>query len=593
MSDDTPDANVDNVEPSMEDILASIRRIIADEDVAEVAEVGSVESGHTAPTAESYSIIEAKSQEETPANAAELSAKDDTALEPVTEAFDDDVLPDMDLLMADLEDDVVMSDLDMSELDVPDSSDFSSKLTGLGAAAAASLGALASAGTATAETLTSSRKNPKPEPMAARGPAIEDTASDNSLELLLDDDDMLSEPEAALNDILQIPDSDDTDSAEDDVEALLSDLLGETVHDDGPEDDRVIDPAADMIDDYEMASEEGLSDELLADLLGEETLDEAELLEDSFEAPDMPAQTQSSNDLDLVKSLMADLTADPYDASQDAAADNVSETDVMDDILALSIEDETSLQSEQTAPVESVVQTIDTDDEVSESDAFIIGMSDDLTADAAPASEPESLSLADIAKSAEADAEKIESQSRFAMTGFAAGAGIMVATSKAAQANDSEADALEATAEVDVNQPAEDAAEITAEHDAVVEADAAVEAETVLGPGESLDINTEPTTAEDIPSTPIPTQETAEMPKAAAKKETIIDEVTEEAAAGAFASLNQVVEEKAIMADRGDRIGDLVQEALRPMLKEWLDKNLKGIVERAVTKEVKRISTGK
>ena len=47
------------------------------------------------------------------------------------------------------------------------------------------------------------------------------------------------------------------------------------------------------------------------------------------------------------------------------------------------------------------------------------------------------------------------------------------------------------------------------------------------------------------------------------------------------------------MADRGDRIGDLVQEALRPMLKEWLDKNLKGIVERAVTKEVKRISTGK
>jgi len=90
MSDDTPDANVDNVEPSMEDILASIRRIIADEDV---------ESGHTAPTAESYWIIEAKSQEETPANAAELSAKDDTALEPVTEAFDDDVLPDMDLLI--------------------------------------------------------------------------------------------------------------------------------------------------------------------------------------------------------------------------------------------------------------------------------------------------------------------------------------------------------------------------------------------------------------------------------------------------------------------------------------------------------------
>ena len=83
------------------------------------------------------------------------------------------------------------------------------------------------------------------------------------------------------------------------------------------------------------------------------------------------------------------------------------------------------------------------------------------------------------------------------------------------------------------------------------------------------------------------------MPKAAAKQDTIIDEITEEATASAFASLNQLVENQAVVADRGDRIGDLVTEALRPMLKEWLDKNLKGIVERAVTKEVKRISTGK
>jgi cell pole-organizing protein PopZ len=82
------------------------------------------------------------------------------------------------------------------------------------------------------------------------------------------------------------------------------------------------------------------------------------------------------------------------------------------------------------------------------------------------------------------------------------------------------------------------------------------------------------------------------MPKASAK-DTIVDNATEDATASAFASLNKVIDEKATMADRGDRIGDLVQEALRPMLKEWLDKNLKGIVERAVTKEVKRISSGK
>ena len=83
------------------------------------------------------------------------------------------------------------------------------------------------------------------------------------------------------------------------------------------------------------------------------------------------------------------------------------------------------------------------------------------------------------------------------------------------------------------------------------------------------------------------------MPVQAVKTDAILDDVTETATAGAFAELNQVVEDKAIFSERGPRIGDLVQDALRPMLKEWLDSNLKGIVERAVTKEVKRISSGK
>ena len=84
------------------------------------------------------------------------------------------------------------------------------------------------------------------------------------------------------------------------------------------------------------------------------------------------------------------------------------------------------------------------------------------------------------------------------------------------------------------------------------------------------------------------------MPRAAAKKkDAIMDEVEGAATTSVFAQLNQVVEEKAVSAERGDRVGDLVMELLEPMLKEWLDKNLKGIVERAVTKEVKRISSGK
>jgi len=82
------------------------------------------------------------------------------------------------------------------------------------------------------------------------------------------------------------------------------------------------------------------------------------------------------------------------------------------------------------------------------------------------------------------------------------------------------------------------------------------------------------------------------MARNAPLEEIVADEVEEETGS-AFAELNRLVEEKQEFQDRGPRIGDLVQEALKPMLKEWLDENLKTIVERAVQKEVKRIATGK
>lgn len=43
----------------------------------------------------------------------------------------------------------------------------------------------------------------------------------------------------------------------------------------------------------------------------------------------------------------------------------------------------------------------------------------------------------------------------------------------------------------------------------------------------------------------------------------------------------------------GATVEDLVVEALRPMLKEWLDANLEGMVERLVEKEVKRLSSNR
>jgi len=144
-----------------------------------------------------------------------------------------------------------------------------------------------------------------------------------------------------------------------------------------------------------------------------------------------------------------------------------------------------------------------------------------------------------------------------------------------------------------VSRDLQEAQDILTEINKLSEDDASVEGDAPKDSGEDQIADLEEIAAEITPQDTKLTQETAEMPKAAAKQDTIIDQVTEEATAGAFASLNQVVENNAVVQERGDRIGDLVQEALRPMLKEWLDKNLKGIVERAVTKEVKRISSGK
>ena len=44
------------------------------------------------------------------------------------------------------------------------------------------------------------------------------------------------------------------------------------------------------------------------------------------------------------------------------------------------------------------------------------------------------------------------------------------------------------------------------------------------------------------------------------------------------------------LGDGGKTIEDLVKEMLRPMLKEWLDKNLPPMVERYVEREISRLT---
>jgi cell pole-organizing protein PopZ len=66
----------------------------------------------------------------------------------------------------------------------------------------------------------------------------------------------------------------------------------------------------------------------------------------------------------------------------------------------------------------------------------------------------------------------------------------------------------------------------------------------------------------------------------------LISSPTAEAASSAFSQLSRTL----AMPAEERTLEDVVRELLRPMLKEWLDKNLSGIVETAVQAEVERIS---
>jgi cell pole-organizing protein PopZ len=71
-------------------------------------------------------------------------------------------------------------------------------------------------------------------------------------------------------------------------------------------------------------------------------------------------------------------------------------------------------------------------------------------------------------------------------------------------------------------------------------------------------------------------------------------------ASTAFARLNQAVQDSVpppaapdpgpAISNGGKTIEDLVKEMLRPMLKEWLDKNLPPMVERYVEREISRLT---
>lgn len=88
---------------------------------------------------------------------------------------------------------------------------------------------------------------------------------------------------------------------------------------------------------------------------------------------------------------------------------------------------------------------------------------------------------------------------------------------------------------------------------------------------------------------PEPEPEFHEEPSMSAKPAPLTDTATVTAAAGALGKLLSNVE---FGEDAGGTttIEGLVREMMRPMLKEWLDENLPGIVEKHVEAEVQRIA---
>ncbi len=103
---------------------------------------------------------------------------------------------------------------------------------------------------------------------------------------------------------------------------------------------------------------------------------------------------------------------------------------------------------------------------------------------------------------------------------------------------------------------------------------------------------------------PQPMIDPAPVPAAADPSPSLIGTAVAGATSSAFERLNQAVKQgapppAAASSDSGPAVGsggktveDLVREMLRPMLKEWIDKNLPPLVERLVEREIARLTRG-
>ena len=262
-----------------------------------------------------------------------------------------------------------------------------------------------------------------------------------------------------------------------------------------------------------------------------------------------------TEDMDLVKSLMADLTEAPDSSEPDVALAPII-ADAPLDLTQDWSEGDVALPEidvPQETPVEVVAQV-----EESETLSILDDILDQSLAD------EEALNAA---------VELPEFETTVADTAIATTTVVAGGSALAALAAQADADAAELTEATELVEETPQLAEIAT-------------------PEPELKTPT-PKPIQESPSADLyQALEEEVMARNAPLEEIVADEVETEAGS-AFAELNRLVEEKQEFQDRGPRIGDLVQEALKPMLKEWLDENLKASSNAPSQKEVKRIASGK
>jgi uncharacterized protein len=134
--------------------------------------------------------------------------------------------------------------------------------------------------------------------------------------------------------------------------------------------------------------------------------------------------------------------------------------------------------------------------------------------------------------------------------------------------------------------PADDESEVLELTDAMDEA----EAESASESAEEF-VAFEPEPQIQPEPEPEPVVARAEPPRRASEREAraLLSTATEDATRQALSALSRmIVKPEAPAAD--NTLEGLVRDMLRPMLKDWLDANLSGIVQATVDREVARIS---